>query len=71
MLRCPKCGKPLSKEEKRYFCEEGHSYDIAKEGYVNLMLVNQKHSKNPGDNDESLAARRTFLGKGYYQPLAE
>ena len=41
MLRCPKCGKPLLKEEKRYFCEEGHSYDIAKEGYVNLMLVNQ------------------------------
>ena len=71
MLRCPKCGKPLLKEEKRYFCEEGHSYDIAKEGYVNLMLVNQKHSKNPGDNDESLAARRAFLGKGYYQPLAE
>ena len=71
MLRCPKCGKPLIKEERRYFCEEGHSYDIAKEGYVNLMLANQKHSKNPGDNDESLAARRAFLEKGYYQPLAQ
>ena len=70
MLRCPKCARPLVKEEKRYVCENGHSYDIAKEGYVNLILANQKHSRNPGDNDESLAARRTFLSKGYYQPLA-
>ena len=71
MLRCPKCGKPLLIEGKRYLCEDGHSYDIAKEGYVNLMLANQKHSRNPGDNDESLAARKAFLEKGYYQPLAQ
>ena len=71
ILRCPKCNEPLIKEERRYLCANNHSYDIAKEGYVNLLLVNQKHSKNPGDNDDSLSARKLFLEKGYYQPLAD
>lgn len=71
MLRCPKCQQPLLKENNRYLCANGHSYDIAREGYVNLLLVNQKHSRNPGDNDDSLRARKAFLEKGYYQPLAE
>ena len=71
ILRCPKCQQPLLKENNRYLCENNHSYDIAREGYVNLLLVNQKHSRNPGDSDDSLRARKAFLEKGYYQPLAE
>ncbi|MBR6957002.1 MAG: methyltransferase domain-containing protein, partial [Erysipelotrichaceae bacterium] len=71
ILLCPKCYKPLKKEEKVYRCENGHSYDIAREGYVNLVLANQKHSANPGDSPDSLASRAAFLSGGYYQPLAD
>lgn len=71
MLLCPKCGKKLQKIERIYKCEDGHCYDIAKEGYVNLILANQKHSSDPGDNKESLNARNRFLNKGYYSPLAQ
>lgn len=71
MLRCPKCKEKLIKEENRYFCVNNHSYDIAKTGYVNLILANQISSVNAGDNTESLSARDKFLNKGYYKPLAD
>ena len=71
MLKCPKCYEELRREGGCYRCDNGHSYDISKEGYVNLMLANMKHSKEPGDSPESLRSREAFLNKGYYQPLAE
>ena len=71
LLRCPKCFEALEKHDHVYKCPNGHSYDIAKEGYVNLMLANQKHSKEPGDSKESLRSRQAFLEKGYYAPLAK
>jgi len=52
-------------------CGAGHSYDIAKEGHVNLLLANQKASLSPGDTREMAAARRAFLGRGYYEPLSD
>lgn len=71
MLRCPKCMSELTKKEKIYFCKNGHCYDIASQGYVNLMLANQKHSANPGDDIQSLQCRDLFLQKGYYEELAK
>ena len=71
LLRCPKCFEALEKHEHIYKCPQGHSYDIAREGYVNLILANQKHSKEPGDSRDSLKSRQAFLQKGYYRPLAE
>ncbi len=71
MLRCPKCQESLIKEDKCYVCHNNHSYDIARAGYVNLILANQKSSANAGDNAESLNAREQFLNNNYYQPLAE
>ncbi|MBQ6654356.1 MAG: methyltransferase domain-containing protein [Erysipelotrichaceae bacterium] len=68
MLICPNCGKTLIREEKRCRCADGHSFDIAAQGYVNLLI---KHSANPGDDSGSIASRDAFLKKGYYQPLAE
>ena len=70
-ILCPKCGYPLSRQHRSYLCENGHCYDIAREGYVNLILANQKHSRQPGDSEESLTSRARFLSRGYYQPLAE
>lgn len=66
-LICPKCGEKLIQVEKTYKCENGHSYDISKYGYINLLL----NSKNSGDNKEMIKARHLFLEKGYYIPLVE
>lgn len=68
VLICPVCGKPLKKTEKSFICEEGHVFDIAKEGYVNLLTGNRVGG---GDNPEMVAARRNFLGEDYYKCLRE
>lgn len=65
---CPVCAAALQREERRYICPAGHSFDRAKEGYCNLLPVNRKHSKAPGDDKAMAAARSVFLGKGYYGP---
>lgn len=69
LFRCPVCGGSLTREDRAYRCENGHSYDIAKEGYTYLLPPNQKHSAAPGDDKGMAAARRDFLSKGYYTPL--
>ena len=70
LFRCPVCGGPLTREDRAYRCGNGHSYDIAKEGYTYLLPPNQKHSAAPGDDKGMAAARRDFLSKGYYTPLS-
>lgn len=70
-FRCPLCGAPLTEECKTLRCANGHAFDRAKEGYVNLLPANQKHSKAPGDDKGMVAARRAFLEKGWYLPLRE
>lgn len=68
---CPLCNLALNGQEKLYRCENNHSFDVAKENYLNLLPVQFKHSKNPGDNKAMVNARRAFLEKGYYQPLVD
>jgi len=69
--RCPLCEQALVLENKSYRCENSHTFDQAKQGYVNLLPVQFKHSKAPGDNKKMVNARRAFLDKGYYQPLVD
>ncbi len=69
LFRCPICAAPLIREGRVYRCSNGHSYDIAREGYVHLLPPNKKHSKAPGDDKDMVAARVRFLGAGYYEPL--
>lgn len=64
VLMCPVCRQSLNLTERTWRCEQGHSYDVAKQGYVNLHVVQHKHSKNPGDTPESVDARRAFLQGG-------
>jgi 23S rRNA (guanine745-N1)-methyltransferase len=71
MWICPACQLPLSLLDKTWKCDFGHAYDMAKEGYVNLVLAQQKNSKEPGDNKQMVSARRSFLEKDHYQPLAK
>jgi 23S rRNA (guanine745-N1)-methyltransferase len=68
---CPLCQKALPLTDKTYRCDNNHSFDQAKQGYVNLLPVQFKHSKEPGDNKEMVDARRAFLDKGFYQPLVD
>ena len=69
LLMCPVCRKALVLAERTWRCASNHSYDVAKQGYVNLHVVQHKHSKNPGDTPESVQARRAFLSAGFYAPL--
>lgn len=64
---CPICKSPLCEEQNGVACALNHRFDRAKEGYFYLL---SKHSKDPGDNKEMVSARRDFLDKGYYTPLA-
>ena len=68
MLICPVCGMPLRFEEKVAACEKGHRFDIAKEGYINL-LRSSKSGDKIGDDKLSARSRRDFLNKGYYSLL--
>lgn len=68
---CPLCRSPFQQRHNTQVCENNHHFDIAKEGYLNLLPVNTKNSKNPGDNKEMMSARREFLMTGGYLPLAE
>ena len=71
VLCCPVCGLPLVRGDHALRCAAGHSFDVARQGYVNLLTVSQKHSKSPGDTREQVQARRAFLAGGYYRPIAE
>lgn len=69
-LLCPVCGQALLKTEHCWQCGSRHSFDIARQGYVNLLTVDRKHARHPGDTKEQVAARKAFLDGGYYAPIA-
>ena len=54
----PICGGPLERGPSACFCPAGHSFDLAREGYVHLLPANRMHSKMPGDDKGMAAARR-------------
>jgi 23S rRNA (guanine745-N1)-methyltransferase len=68
--RCPVCQERLilSTDDRRWACAAGHSFDVAREGHVNLLLA--RHSRQPGDSPEMVRARRRFLASGAYSPLS-
>lgn len=68
---CPLCSNPLIHTSTSLRCEKNHTFDFAKEGYVNLLPVQQKNSKQPGDSLEMVQARRLFLEQGHYRFLQE
>ncbi len=71
MLVCPvrDCHLVLRRETGRWHCERGHSFDIARSGYVNLLQPQERRSKNPGDTAEAVAARRRLHDRGVTAPL--
>ncbi|MDD3276171.1 MAG: hypothetical protein PHP93_03860, partial [Kiritimatiellales bacterium] len=70
-LLCPVCNSPLDWIAKECRCANGHSFDPAKEGYVNLLLSHQRKSSHPGDNAAMIQARRRFFDSGAYDPVRQ
>lgn len=71
LFACPLCHASLQAQDKSYCCSQGHQFDLAKEGYINLLPVQHKRSRDPGDSSEMMQARRAFLDAGHYQPLRD
>ena len=71
MLQCPvrDCHMALVREERRLFCQRGHSFDVARSGYINLLQPQDRRSKQPGDTVAAVAARRRLHDRGVTEPL--
>lgn len=72
-LQCPVCQQTLDlvKDKSTFRCPANHSFDQAKEGYINLLMSYDRKSENPGDSKEMVTARTAFLSKGYYQGISD
>lgn len=68
---CPVCGADLEQTGRSCKCINRHTYDLSAKGYVNLLLANQRKSKDPGDNKKMLAARRNILEAGCFRKLSD
>lgn len=77
MWQCPICTSTLHipndplHTNNTWRCEQSHSFDVAKQGYVNLLPVQFKHSLAPGDDKTMVKARELFLNAGHYAPLIQ
>ncbi|MDQ2900073.1 MAG: methyltransferase domain-containing protein [Acidobacteriota bacterium] len=71
MPLCPvrNCHIALARDQRRVLCPRGHSFDIARSGYVNLLQPQERRSKRPGDTPEAVAARRRLHDRGVTEPL--
>jgi 23S rRNA (guanine745-N1)-methyltransferase len=71
--RCPVCAEPLAEagDRRSWRCTNGHAFDVAKEGYVNLLITHQRRQREPGDSAEMMRDRRALLDSGAYEPLHE
>jgi 23S rRNA (guanine745-N1)-methyltransferase len=71
MLICPvrDCRMTLIREERQLRCERGHSFDVARSGYINLLQPQDRRSKQPGDTVAALAGRRRLHERGVTEPL--
>src|SRR5581483_1734618 len=63
------CAQPLAREERRLVCPRGHSYDVARSGYVNLLQPHDRRSAAPGDAPAAAEARRRLYDAGHGAPL--
>lgn len=71
MLLCTvrNCGLALVRERERLVCANGHSFDVARSGYVNLLQPQDRRSRQPGDSAAAVAARRRLHDPGVTEPL--
>lgn len=68
---CPLDGAWMQVSGDGAVCPSGHRFDRAREGYLNLLPVQGKASRDPGDDKAMVDARRRFLAAGYYAPIVQ
>lgn len=68
LLACPQCSSALTRDGGSLACRQGHRFDIAKQGHVNLL---GRAAPANADTAEMVAARDRFLGAGHYRPIAD
>lgn len=74
LLACPQCGGPLTapadpaRPDRTLRCPHGHSFDLAKQGYVSLLTG--ASTKMTGDTPAMLDARAAFQSAGHFAPIA-
>ncbi len=71
LLCCPLCRTHLQRVEGSLRCENGHSFDLARSGYVNLLPPGKEKNARTGDERRMVKARVDFLSRGYYNPISE
>ncbi len=71
IYKCPVCDDVLDFQQRHWCCANNHHFDVAREGYVNLLLAHQKKSKQAGDSKMMIQSRRQFLNNHYYDILPE
>jgi 23S rRNA (guanine745-N1)-methyltransferase len=69
LLACPHCAGPLSRHEGSAACPNGHSFDVARSGYLSLLPGDARLGS--ADTAEMVAAREAFLATSHFEPLAE
>lgn len=69
--RCPNCRLALAEEDNGFACTNGHRYDRAKEGYVNLLPGGRLRGRPSGDDEAMVRARRTVFDAGLYAPIID
>jgi 23S rRNA (guanine745-N1)-methyltransferase len=72
-LVCPVrgCSETLRWESSRAVCSRGHLFDRARSGYCNLLQVQERKAKHPGDSKAAVQARRRSLARGLGEPLRD
>ena len=69
LLRCPHCQQELRLQGRVLACPSGHAFDVARQGYVNLLP--RRPSTGTGDSPSMVQARASFLGRGHYAAFAD
>lgn len=71
VLLCPVrgCHMALVREERQLVCPRGHSFDVARSGYINLLQPQERRSKHPGDTAAAVRGRRRLHDRGVTEPL--
>jgi 23S rRNA (guanine745-N1)-methyltransferase len=69
-LACPVCGEGLGRHDAALRCGRGHSFDVARQGYVNLLAGTGSAHTGTADTAAMVADRADFLAAGHYAPLA-
>ena len=69
LLRCPLCESQFTAAAGSLVCRNGHSYDLAREGYVNLLSGKRRRPAAGGDSLAQLRYRAAFLDAGHFDAV--